>query len=209
VLFELCSRGKWCEAVEFGESGAPVLARGIVVSFGVAALLLAVRAVGALENARFVADDLFLGIYHIGVGGAALTWLAAAPHGAAQLAWLFSVTAINDTAAYFCGSRIGGRKLSPVLSPNKTVSGGICGLAGGVVAGILAGYVLRLSPGFLTLVILSFCVALAGQAGDLMKSYVKRLYGVKDSGRLIPGHGGLYDRLDAALFAAPVALLWL
>ncbi|MBV8938531.1 MAG: phosphatidate cytidylyltransferase [Alphaproteobacteria bacterium] len=109
-----------------------------------------------------------------------------------------------DTAAYFAGRRIGGPKLAPVISPNKTWAG----FAGGVIAAALAGGLcISFSPypasvgGGLGIGILLAAVA---QAGDLFESWLKRRVGAKDSGMLIPGHGGLLDRVDGLVFALPV-----
>ncbi|MDX1382013.1 MAG: phosphatidate cytidylyltransferase [Thermoanaerobaculia bacterium] len=109
----------------------------------------------------------------------------------------------NDSAAYLVGSRIGRRKLAPRLSPNKTVEGSIAGLvAAGAVGWAGAWWIGADEP-----MILGGCVlgtGVAAQLGDLVESLLKRAAGVKDSGRILPGHGGLLDRLDAIILAAPV-----
>lgn len=113
-----------------------------------------------------------------------------------------------DTGAYFSGKHLGKRSLSPTLSPNKTWEG--------VIGGTLAAAVLTLLLSFFfeswklkygSVLLISIPVALAGVAGDLLESALKRFSGVKDSGRIFPGHGGLLDRVDALIFSAPV--LWL
>jgi phosphatidate cytidylyltransferase len=126
----------------------------------------------------------------------------------AGVQWIFFILCIlwlGDSGAYFVGKAIGRRKLLPAISPNKTVEGA----AGGIVASLLTGFACKSIflpelPGvhcfFLTL-----AIALAGQLGDLCESSFKRIRGVKDSGTLLPGHGGMLDRIDSLLFAAPVA----
>ncbi|HEY3523198.1 MAG TPA: phosphatidate cytidylyltransferase [Candidatus Limnocylindrales bacterium] len=111
-----------------------------------------------------------------------------------------------DTAAYFVGSRIGGPRFLEHISPSKTWAGLLGGLAGSTIAGTVL--VSALGHGWLAGAGLGAVVGAAAQAGDLAESMLKRAAGVKDSGNLIPGHGGLLDRVDSFLFAAPVATLY-
>jgi phosphatidate cytidylyltransferase len=124
----------------------------------------------------------------------------------AGVCWLVVVVAsvwAMDTAAYAVGRMIGRRKLAPAISPGKTVEGALGGLvAAGAVAAWL-GYICGL-PVPLGL-LLGLAIGVVGQAGDLFESLLKRCAGVKDSGAILPGHGGILDRLDSLLFAAPVA----
>lgn len=120
-----------------------------------------------------------------------------------------AVTSLADTASYFVGKRLGRRRLAPRLSPGKTVEGSIGGLAGAVVTGYAAGLFL---DGVGTLVLsapvcagIGLLLGIAGQLGDLSESLLKREAGVKDSGRLLPGHGGFLDRFDSLLFTIPLA----
>jgi phosphatidate cytidylyltransferase len=110
----------------------------------------------------------------------------------------------SDTAAYFAGKSIGGPKLYPVVSPNKTWSGAIGGLVMTMLAAVLAHYTflptLPLVPG----VLVAGLAGAAGQMGDLAESVLKRSAGVKDSGGILPGHGGILDRIDALVFSALV-----
>lgn len=121
--------------------------------------------------------------------------------------WLFlvfAVTFLSDTFAYVVGKNFGKKKMAPKLSPEKTVEGTLAGL----VAGMLAAFVIRsiFWPEFelLTTLVLGLIVAVFGVLGDLSESLLKRGFGVKDSGKIIPGHGGILDRLDALLFTAPL-----
>ena len=122
-------------------------------------------------------------------------------HGLVLLLWVFIVTWSTDIGAYFVGRALGRRKLAPSISPGKTV----VGLYGGIVVAALLGgaWVLFTDLGR-PLLILAPLFALAAQAGDLFQSWMKRRAGVKDSGNLLPGHGGVFDRLDGLV---PVAVL--
>ncbi|MBN8534966.1 MAG: phosphatidate cytidylyltransferase [Rhizobiales bacterium] len=127
-------------------------------------------------------------------------------HGLTAILFLFAIVWGADVGAYFTGRALGGPKLAPRISPNKTWSGFLGGIATGVLAGMLVLGVARLNlPGGIVLV--AAAIALVSVAGDLFESHMKRHFGVKDSGHLIPGHGGFMDRLDAFLFASILALI--
>jgi phosphatidate cytidylyltransferase len=121
-----------------------------------------------------------------------------------RIVLLLAIVMVSDTAAYLVGNAIGTRKLAPSISPGKSVEGAVGGLVGGV-AGALAVWAAGL-PGVPAwhAGLLGFVVAILGILGDLLESLLKRWAGVKDSGRLFPGHGGMLDRLDSLLFGAPV-----
>jgi phosphatidate cytidylyltransferase len=145
-----------------------------------------------------------LGALYIGIPLVALIWLRADPQvGRITLFWLLGLVWATDTGALFAGRTIGGPKLAPVVSPNKTWAG----LFGGVLAAALLGAVFTLfddgSPLLLAMLV-SAALAVVAQGGDLVESMVKRYFGVKDSGALIPGHGGIFDRVDGLLAVAPV-----
>lgn len=109
-----------------------------------------------------------------------------------------------DSFAYFAGKGIGGPKLAPSISPNKTWSGFLGGLAGAAIVSSALAFAFSLSPSWAAL-LLALVLALAAQAGDLFESWVKRRFDLKDSGNLIPGHGGVLDRIDGFIFAIAVA----
>jgi phosphatidate cytidylyltransferase len=125
--------------------------------------------------------------------------------------WLFTALAIvwaADTGAYFAGREFGKRKLAPTVSPNKTVEGLIGGLVAGVLVGVGGALLAGANGAQLPLVALvALAATLASVVGDLYESLLKRHAGVKDSGHLIPGHGGILDRIDGVLAALPVFAL--
>lgn len=169
--------------------------------YGFAALALAAGGV-ALSGGWFAAA----GVPYAGVGALSLLWLRLQPaHGLYDTMFLVAVIWATDIGAYLVGRLVGGKKLAPKISPGKTWSGSVGGLLmGGLAAAMLAarGYGVDLAA-----LPAGFALSVFAQAGDLLESWIKRKLGVKDSGRTIPGHGGLFDRLDGFLAAAPVAAL--
>jgi phosphatidate cytidylyltransferase len=136
--------------------------------------------------------------------------LSIAWRGTALVLFPLVITWINDSMAYFVGRAIGKRKLIPRVSPGKTVEGAIAGVAGGVAVSIawgalLIGPALGLAVSPLVWALAGAVIAVVAQIGDLVESLLKREAGVKDSGALLPGHGGVLDRFDALFFAIPVA----
>jgi phosphatidate cytidylyltransferase len=122
------------------------------------------------------------------------------------ITFIFVVVWATDIFAYFCGKSMGGPKLAPSISPGKTWSGAIFGLAAGVGAGLFTVLMLR-EGGGLYLPIIAILLSVSSQVGDLFESWIKRRFGVKDSSQLIPGHGGVMDRLDGVVFAAVTAFV--
>jgi phosphatidate cytidylyltransferase len=177
-------------AMAFGdEAGSVVLA--IVFAGGVALAErdLRLRIWGALAT------------LWIALPCAAILWLDRGAFGREHIIYLFAVVWASDIGAYAFGRLIGGPKLAPALSPNKTWAGAIGGLGCAMVIGALAAAAFTDGSPALLLAI-SAVVAIAAQVGDLIESFAKRCFNVKDSGALIPGHGGLLDRLDSLLLAA-------
>lgn len=154
---------------------------------------------------------LLLGILCLLVAWLAVVWLHARENGPALLLSLLVLVWLADSAAYFTGRAWGKRKLAPMISPGKTLAG----LGGALVAAALLGGGLAkvgLLPGqdLPAMVVIFLLLAIVSVAGDLAESAVKRQAGVKDSGQLLPGHGGVLDRIDSLIAAAPVfaALVW-
>lgn len=126
--------------------------------------------------------------------------------------WTFVLLAVifaGDTGAYYVGSYLGRHKLSPTVSPGKTIEGSIGGLAANLVVGSVGKtFFLSELPWGLSLLFF-LAVGIAGQVGDLFESELKRSSNIKDSGGILPGHGGILDRIDALLFASPVAYIFI
>ena len=127
--------------------------------------------------------------------------------GAQWIIFLYGAVWIGDSAALYAGRSLGKRKLYPEVSPNKTVEGAIASVIGGAAAGFAAGMVfpLGITPG--TAALLGLLMGTTAIAGDLVESMFKRDAGVKDSSNILPGHGGMLDKLDGPLFSAPI-LYW-
>jgi phosphatidate cytidylyltransferase len=153
-----------------------------------------------------------LGVLYILAPCLALIYLRNLEHGKLIIFWVISIVWATDTAGYFAGKTIGGLKLMPKVSPKKTWAG----LFGGMIAAAIVGYAFYTKFGFLhgniTLngtVILCGLLAAISQMGDLFESWVKRKFDVKDSGQLIPGHGGILDRVDGIIpVAITIAILY-
>ena len=144
------------------------------------------------------------GLVYVGLPVFALLWLRDRPDGLLLTFWALTLVWATDIGAFFAGRTIGGPKVAPAISPNKTWAG----LLGGVIAATLLALVLRAQLGLASaLVAVTPILAFAAQAGDFFESWMKRRAGVKDSGTLLPGHGGVLDRLDGVVTSAPLAAL--
>ena len=110
----------------------------------------------------------------------------------------------GDSIAYFAGRKFGKTKLYPLISPNKTIEGALGGLAGGVIVSVLFRLAFLRGSSWFEVVILAILVGMTAQVGDLCESFLKRAFAKKDSGSLLPGHGGLLDRFDGVVFGLPV-----
>jgi len=124
--------------------------------------------------------------------------------GAAWIYTILAITWIQDTAAYFVGRRLGRHKMAPVLSPKKTWEGAAGGLVGSILAALLCVWLLGLPVSYGAGALLGLVGSIVGPLGDLSESWIKRQVGLKDSGTLIPGHGGILDRADSLMFTGPV-----
>ncbi|WP_338469822.1 phosphatidate cytidylyltransferase [Niallia sp. XMNu-256] len=110
----------------------------------------------------------------------------------------------TDSGAYFIGKAMGKRKLWPDISPNKTIEGSVGGILSAVIVGVIYGLVTEMDGNLMYLGLITIILSAFGQVGDLVESAFKRHYGVKDSGNLLPGHGGILDRFDSLLFVWPL-----
>lgn len=172
---------------------------------------------GPLEGILTDVSSSVFCIVYIGLSLATIPWLAAQENGPSLLAFLLCVVWAGDIAALYVGKAYGRHKLAPTLSPNKTWEGAVASVVGSLLVGLLLvfladvlarhGSSLLAYPGSVfRWVFLAMLLNVAAQVGDLIESALKRGAGVKDSGTLLPGHGGVLDRIDALLLAAPV--LW-
>lgn len=147
------------------------------------------------------------GVLYTGLPAVALLWLRSdEPWGAWAVLFLFAVVAATDTLAYACGRVIGGPKLWPAVSPNKTWSGFLGGVSAAAIMGSL--FHIPISSPPLTLGVTGLLLGVVAQAGDLAESALKRAFGVKDASALIPGHGGFMDRADGVVAAAVAAAVY-
>jgi phosphatidate cytidylyltransferase len=154
------------------------------------------------------AATLAMAPMYVGLPLGALVWVALAA-GPAAFTGLLAVVAASDTAQFYAGRAFGRRKLAPAMSPAKTVEGAVGGLVAAAIAA--AAFVPWWLPGVSrpAALVLGLALASFGMAGDLFESLLKRSAGVKDSSSMIPGHGGVLDRLDSHLFAAPCFYVFL
>lgn len=149
-----------------------------------------------------VASAAFAALW-IGIPLGTLVWVRQFADAQALLPLIFTIV-VSDSAQYYAGRAFGRHALSPLISPNKTVEGAMGGMALAVPAMVWSGSYFLPGVGWAWLALLGAAIAVLGMTGDLFESAIKRAARVKDSSALIPGHGGLLDRLDAWLFAAPV-----
>jgi phosphatidate cytidylyltransferase len=196
----------------FGLPGVLLAAMAVLVAVlgrqaplgALAAIVVALFAVPlAVLPKRRLAVWMIAGVFYIGLPSLALVWLR--EQGRETLFWLLFVVWATDIGAYAAGLTIGGPKLLPQVSPKKTWAGLLGGILSAAVVGALTGLGIDVSPWGLAGV--SGGLAIVAQGGDLAESWVKRHFGVKDSSAIIPGHGGVLDRLDGLLATAPVVAL--
>lgn len=175
----------------------------------IVAILILTAAAAAIDRFRDRPFTLWtwIGVPYVGFSSVAFIVLREDPvAGTAAIVWLFAVVWAADILAYFAGRIIGGPKLAPAISPKKTWAGLGGAVAGGIAAAIIAGAALGYSA-LAVLAVIGAGLAIVEQAGDLFESALKRHFGAKDSGRLIPGHGGVLDRIDGLVAAAMAAAL--
>ncbi|MCZ2258791.1 phosphatidate cytidylyltransferase [Sporosarcina sp. G11-34] len=169
------------------------------------AAILMLLAYTVLVKNRFTFDHVafsILGALYIGIGFYYL--IETRNFGIEYVAYAFIVIWMTDTGAYFTGRKIGKRKLWPEISPNKTIEGAVGGIVWAIVFACIFQYFLPVANSYLILIVVTIIASIVGQMGDLVESAIKRHYDVKDSGKLLPGHGGILDRFDSLLFVLPL-----
>lgn len=201
VIVVLASAAAVLVSAFIGNANILFVALGAIVgALGVAPWLAA-----QMDPYRFVPGPVAaaaLGIAYLGLPhGVLARWRLERPF--ADLAWMFVIVWATDIAAYFVGLTFGRHKMAPKVSPGKSWEGAVAGLIAGALAGMLAAAAFGVPA--ISGLLLGVVISIAAQIGDLFESAIKRRAGVKDSGGLLPGHGGVLDRFDAVFFAAPVA----
>jgi phosphatidate cytidylyltransferase len=161
-----------------------------------------------IKSASVEVSHVFTGFLYVPFLLAHLLMLRGLPCGIQWVFLLLVIVMSGDTCAFYVGSSIGRRKLYPLVSPNKSVEGAIGGLAGSVIGALIARWTFFPELTIADALATALLLGILGQLGDLFESFLKRGFGVKDSGTIIPGHGGVLDRLDSILFAAPGAFYY-
>ncbi len=179
------------------------LAGGIVFSFTLLTLFF-FSVYGQFTDSYDLFCRLVFGAVYLGVLGGHVIALRFLPEGGSWLIVLTAITAGSDSGAYYVGRAFGKTKLCPVISPNKTREGAIGGLVIGLAAALIFAWIFLSNPNWPFLIMAAVLLTGAGIAGDLTESIVKRGTGVKDSGHCLADHGGILDRIDSLLFAAPI-----
>lgn len=191
-----------------------VLPAAAVAAFGHTAMAYALLGAGGIatwlsarERGHVRAVWLGAGVLYIGVAALSMIWLRDDPRaGLANLLFIVLLVWASDIGAYAVGRIVGGPKLWPAVSPGKTWSGAVGGLVAATAVGLVAAHATGRPPGPHAALV-AVALGTVAQLGDLFESAIKRHFAVKDSSRLIPGHGGLFDRVDALLAVAPAAAL--
>jgi phosphatidate cytidylyltransferase len=192
VLFVIAGAALWFGGIAFG---LLLLVGGALVLVEWFALVRAMTLGGAAKGALMVAGPILV------LGAIAGLWFIRDRLGVTAALWVFGMVWATDIGAYFAGRAFGGARLAPRISPSKTWSG----LIGGMIAALIVSATLGDRGGIVGVPLwIGLVMGLVAQLGDLGQSWMKRRAGVKDSGKLIPGHGGLFDRVDGLL---PVALI--
>lgn len=162
-----------------------------------------------LTDAALDSSHKVLGAAYLALPLSFLPLLADLGQGRWWLLFLLVVIWSNDTFAYFIGKKFGRHKLAPEVSPKKSIEGAIGGIAGGSLVGVVFVHFTQLPSGPLETAAMTVVIGLVAMAGDLAESVVKRAAGVKDSGTIIPGHGGVLDRIDSLIFPVPLLYCYL
>lgn len=167
-------------------------------------LLLLLCYTVASKNRYTIVDAslMLLSVFYVGLGF--YNFLYIREYGLTLILYSLFITWATDSGAYFIGRALGKRKLWPEISPNKTVEGFIGGIVCALIVGILFSLFSNIPASMLKLIIITAVLSVFGQMGDLVESALKRHYDVKDSGRILPGHGGILDRFDSLLFVWPL-----
>lgn len=169
-------------------------------------IILFLLAYTVLVRNKFTFDEagfVLLTAFYVGIGFYFLIETRLGENGFTNILFAFFIIWATDTGAYFVGRAFGKRKLWPDISPNKTVGGAVGGIITACIVAIIFHLVHPFPHSIAIVVIVTIFASMVGQVGDLVESAFKRNYGVKDSGKILPGHGGILDRFDSLLFVLP------
>ncbi len=190
-----------------------VYGAGVLFPYLVLCLLLIVlvSAIGrdGLEGSITEASLRFFGIVYIAVTLSHIIAFNTVENGRLWLLVILIIVWANDTFAYFGGKSLGKNKLAPSISPGKTIEGAVIGLIGGFIAAFVFDYYQNIFANVWDIVLVSLLVGVLSIVGDLVESILKRSSGVKDSGSILPGHGGLLDRIDSLIFVIPAVYYYI
>jgi len=187
----------------------PLFADGrfFIMSIAAAFLLAGLHFLYRLRDISTVSHELSLVItafMYIPFLTTHLMMIRLLPLGSSWLLLIMLIVMTNDAAAYYIGSAFGKHRLYEAVSPKKSIEGALGGLGGSLVGAFLAKHVFFSQLGYTDIIVTALVIGIIGQLGDLFESLLKRSFKVKDSGSIFPGHGGVLDRMDSILFAAPV-----
>ncbi|MBB6452890.1 phosphatidate cytidylyltransferase [Salirhabdus euzebyi] len=182
-------------------SDSYMLTKTEIIIIGVLILL----AYTVLVKNRFTYDEvgfIVVSVIYVGIGFYFLIQTREA--GLVYIAYVFLVIWATDTGAYFVGRAIGKKKLWPIISPKKTIEGFYGGIVLAVIVAAILQFLYPFHESMLIVILVTMILSIVGQIGDLVESAIKRFYDVKDSGSVLPGHGGILDRFDSLIFMMPV-----
>ena len=184
-------------------SGEGFLVLGISTLIIIFLLIFFLVSVRDLTSVVPSLGKILVGIFYVGLLLPHFSLIRGMPFGKQWVFFVLVATFMGDTGAYYAGSRLGKHKLYPKISPGKTIEGSIGGLLGSIVGALIFRKYFLSQLEVYHCVILALGLGVMGQLGDLCESMLKRSVGVKDSGSLLPGHGGMLDRIDSIIFSAP------
>lgn len=182
------------------------LAYALALIVMITSVLLCSHKDGHLERMMTFQAKAALGFFYMGLLPAFAFRILEQTQGISWFVFLLAAVFANDTLAYVFGVLLGRHKVMPSVSPKKTWEGSVGGILGSLAAGLISWFFLFSESSLLPLLILAAVSGFMGQFGDFFESLLKRVAEVKDSGKIMPGHGGVLDRIDGVLFASPVVL---
>lgn len=197
VLFTILMPANWAKEVENALSFSQLELLSII------AMLLMIYTVLVKNKITFDTVGFILAsVFYVGVGFH--YFIATREVGIPYIIFALVIVWTTDSGAYFVGRKLGKHKLWPEISPKKTIEGFVGGIVIALVATVIFQYFAQLDVNYGVLLLVAFVASIIGQLGDLVESAIKRHYGVKDSGTILPGHGGILDRFDSLIFVLPL-----